>query len=472
MMGVLDYFARYLGYEEIISDPTNSNQRIRLAEDVLNEIISFELGFSDKQTLILPWDYVSAFNELIKNYGLEGHITADYSGSILIGNNRDEYMEIIEEYIPKGTPVTMYMGLIEGNGDFMGHYVNVFAYENWIGYNDSTGEQINKTFLNARINYRRTDNGFYYADSEILNNAMCGLIYYDINYDYENNIIASDFSQQFINTTTGQGQYFFDEKSETVTSSAGYTFETNRLRCSYIENEFLVLSANRNNAGTAFLEFKLTNNIKKINLDISLWGPNENFTEGDKMALQIPQVNLNGQIEWIDHKVFDIFSLSTLKSYPDNYNILFPENISRFRIIVIKENPSGNSNKGRVVLDNISFLYDEEDYSHIHNCFFYIINDTHHYGMCNCGYESIGGHVIRSSDSNLRYANCIECNKLIDLTSTIVPIIPYNLNNNMKTINGSYISSNGIIILVDSDVESYFNGTLVFYNSEDIPITN
>ena len=34
-------------------------------------------------------------------------------------------------------------------------------------------------------------------------------------------------------------------------------------------------------------------------------------------------------------------------------------------------------------------------------------------------------------------------------------------------VNGSYILKNGIVVLVDSDIEAYLNGTLVFYNQND-----
>ena len=44
--------------------------------------------------------------------------------------------------------------------------------------------------------------------------------------------------------------------------------------------------------------------------------------------------------------------------------------------------------------------------------------------------------------------------------------------NMMKvTLNGSYILPNGIIVLVDEDIEAYFNGTLVFYDKDNLPQT-
>ena len=42
-------------------------------------------------------------------------------------------------------------------------------------------------------------------------------------------------------------------------------------------------------------------------------------------------------------------------------------------------------------------------------------------------------------------------------------------NNTLVSVNGSYILQNGIVVLVDSDIEAYLNGTLVFYNINDVP---
>lgn len=54
IMGVMDYFSRYFGYDEYINNPTSSNCRITLAEDVLKKSKTFEMGFQDKSTLMSP----------------------------------------------------------------------------------------------------------------------------------------------------------------------------------------------------------------------------------------------------------------------------------------------------------------------------------------------------------------------------------------------------------------------------------
>ena len=40
-----------------------------------------------------------------------------------------------------------------------------------------------------------------------------------------------------------------------------------------------------------------------------------------------------------------------------------------------------------------------------------------------------------------------------------------------RSANGSYVLPNGIIVFVDEDVEAYFAGTLVFYEGENVPVT-
>ena len=39
------------------------------------------------------------------------------------------------------------------------------------------------------------------------------------------------------------------------------------------------------------------------------------------------------------------------------------------------------------------------------------------------------------------------------------------------SVNGSYIRSDGIVVLVDEDIEAYLAGTLQFYHPVDVPLT-
>ena len=89
IMGVMDYFSRYLGYTEYIEDPTSSSDRISLAEDVLNKSETFEMGFKDKNTMMFPWDFETAFDNLTYDYGLGGIVDSRHAWKLLKGHQEE-----------------------------------------------------------------------------------------------------------------------------------------------------------------------------------------------------------------------------------------------------------------------------------------------------------------------------------------------------------------------------------------------
>ena len=94
---------------------------------------------------------------------------------------------------------------------------------------------------------------------------------------------------------------------------------------------------------------------------------------------------------------------------------------------------------------------------------------TKHIECCECGATGTvkGNHVVRSSDIDGIKSKCILCGALIDSFGGIGESIIQNIQK--VTLNGSYILPNGIIVLVDEDVEAYLNGTLVFYDKNNLP---
>ncbi len=96
------------------------------------------------------------------------------------------------------------------------------------------------------------------------------------------------------------------------------------------------------------------------------------------------------------------------------------------------------------------------------------ISDTRHIECCECGVmgTTTGAHVTKASSIVNGKSYCIYCGHLVTLTEGFIPIIQ---NVQKVSVNGSYILSNGIIVLVDEDVEAYMNGTLVFYDKDKVP---
>lgn len=96
---------------------------------------------------------------------------------------------------------------------------------------------------------------------------------------------------------------------------------------------------------------------------------------------------------------------------------------------------------------------------------------THHQCICGCGYDmGIEPHTVILSEVVLGMARCIYCGARVMLDDTIVQV-PGMLNIQKVTINGSYILPSGIIVLVNEDIEAYENGTLIFYDKDNLPQT-
>ena len=98
------------------------------------------------------------------------------------------------------------------------------------------------------------------------------------------------------------------------------------------------------------------------------------------------------------------------------------------------------------------------------------LNRNEHLEMCLCGWRGTetSAHVIRAGEAVGNTSPCIYCGYPV----IIDPFGPPGqiIHNVQKvSVNGSYILPNGIIVLVDEDVEAYENGTLVFYDKNNLP---
>ena len=94
------------------------------------------------------------------------------------------------------------------------------------------------------------------------------------------------------------------------------------------------------------------------------------------------------------------------------------------------------------------------------------LSNVTHQEVCFCGEEGrIKPHVVESDafSGGAMYATCIVCGGRVSMSPQII----LSVNKLPHTENGSYIRPDGIIVLVDEDIEAYLNGELVFYNSSN-----
>ena len=83
-----------------------------------------------------------------------------------------------------------------------------------------------------------------------------------------------------------------------------------------------------------------------------------------------------------------------------------------------------------------------------------------HKVYCECGKEWTQPHVVESGSysSGNKYALCLACKALVTIGMTY----HQSITELPRSENGSFILPDGIIVLVDEDIEEYFNGTLEF----------
>ena len=97
-----------------------------------------------------------------------------------------------------------------------------------------------------------------------------------------------------------------------------------------------------------------------------------------------------------------------------------------------------------------------------HNYTYLWENYKCHQASCSCGELHNQVHAVSSSAirPGQQYATCLICGG-----PASIGIIPLSSNILTYTINGSYILPNGVVVLVDEDIDDYLNGTIVFINS-------
>ena len=104
-----------------------------------------------------------------------------------------------------------------------------------------------------------------------------------------------------------------------------------------------------------------------------------------------------------------------------------------------------------------------------HNYSYSLYSATQHKCTCTCGKIVYERHSITEADytDGDNIAICIQCRKIINLDDGMFPVLPTSITK--YSINGSYILPNGIVVLVEEDIQSYINNTLIFYEEENLP---
>lgn len=184
---------------------------------------------------------------------------------------------------------------------------------------------------------------------------------FDISNDYISNIFA--FGKPVRNKRSVQIKaqdwgfkeqyYFYSQTSERINSydsSDTISINTDRLRCGYIDNSYVVLSPKRQKAGSAYFSMTFDKPVSSYTIQLALWSNNEQLTSANCTAsLEV----MNNEGHWLNE--LDLINDITLHSKDvDIENVSFSHSEGIYGIRIVMTSPAtGSHNKCRLCINDI-----------------------------------------------------------------------------------------------------------------------
>lgn len=141
--------------------------------------------------------------------------------------------------------------------------------------------------------------------------------------------------------------------------SGGLTFNTTRLRTGYIHSEYVTLSPRKAGYGTAYIEYKFTNPVRKIEVDLSYWSNDERYYVNNNPEARIEYQRLC-ETTWLESLDLLAANLSTDRNNQKTYTIEFSGGTRLFRLYTHFDTMTGftDRNKGRISIgDMVVYTY-------------------------------------------------------------------------------------------------------------------
>ena len=150
-----------------------------------------------------------------------------------------------------------------------------------------------------------------------------------------------------------ENEYVDELQSKSVELDSGFSFTTNRIRCGYINNEYLALSAKCKGNNTAYLQIDFNQDIQSFDFKIAIWSNEEYLNQNSSIILETKGKEGIYKTKYI----FDISNMSKNKDDLDDYSFCFDEETYGVRIKVIINQVHYQKNKGRIVLSDFIVRY-------------------------------------------------------------------------------------------------------------------
>jgi hypothetical protein len=153
-------------------------------------------------------------------------------------------------------------------------------------------------------------------------------------------------------------QYYFDGQSATHQVDDLLTVNSTRLRCGYIEQSYVVLSAKHNEAGHAYLSLEFNKPVYFYSFDIALWSDSEGINRNNaELVMQVK----DEYGDWREEADFlNDYTLPTKDQGFLNYGVWDDDGIYGIRWLETAP-ATGTKNKGRIAFNNMLFHTALED---------------------------------------------------------------------------------------------------------------
>ncbi len=164
----------------------------------------------------------------------------------------------------------------------------------------------------------------------------------------------SDWASSTLNVADyGFPQQYHDENLYLEITKDNHLIKTNRWRCGYIEQQYIVLSSRADAENKAYLEYEFDTDVTRIDMYLTFWSANE-FTN---------QYNATAFVQYFDgttwHNLIDLYNdviLSTDRTNPNLFTFTFLHGIRKFRIDTTSVY-SADRNKGRICIGETTIYY-------------------------------------------------------------------------------------------------------------------
>ena len=280
------------------------------------------------------------------------------------------------------------------------------------------------------------------------------------NFQYDSEIVYITFSKLQLDTSYGIVEKEVALKSDRdiiyevlVPETGEYTFEISS-DCQEANYVYEIYSYNMYNGDYQSIAIDMGNSSIASSESINLISPSDfdNPYQAKKYYIRL----------WFDRSISDDYSINLSIAHPHSYTNHY-EQYSATQHKAYCECGEYITASHEIVGGVCTLCGEPHEHSYNGDCVWKSF--TYHRDYCECGDYIDSAHVVSAGafGGGNKYAFCLACGGRAEIGI----VLSQAIGNLPRSENGSFILPDGIIVLVDEDIEAYLDGTLEFIYPDD-----